>query len=160
MASDWTDPMGHRRDDTPRGAAISGSDYLGREVERLAIAVARSNVRFLIGTTDLIGNLLINVNELVLGRVLGGFRLGDPFETPQNPERRFGAEPFQQGGASAGGIIEGISEVLTGAVRDSATLVTRSVEDFSRAYNEELESVWKPQPRRPGGQGVGSSSTR
>jgi hypothetical protein len=156
MANHWTEPVGgQRRDDAPGSASQSGAEYLGREVERLAIAMARSNARLLVGTTSLIGNLLVNVNELVLGRLLGGLRLGDAFGIPPGSGATAGRGRVEQAAARTGGIIEGISGVVTGAVRDSANLVTRSVEDFSRAYEEELGSIWRPQPRRPG---AGSSA--
>ncbi len=161
MANDWTEPTGgQRREDAPGSASVSGADYLGREVERLATAVARSNARLLVGTTGLIGNLLVNVNELVLGRLLGGFRLGEAFGIPPGSDGTSGRARGQQAHVRPGGIIEGISEVLTGAVRDSATLLTRSVEDFSRAYEDELGSIWRPRPRRPGGPAADSHSTR
>ena len=46
----------------------------GREIERLAYALARSNTRLLVGVTEVIGNLLTNLNDSLWGRPMGGSR--------------------------------------------------------------------------------------
>jgi hypothetical protein len=65
----------------------TGRGEMGRELERIAYAVARSNTRLLVGATEVIGNLLINLNDSLWGRPLGGPRYPSDLCDPEEPAR-------------------------------------------------------------------------
>jgi hypothetical protein len=72
----------------------------GRELERVAYALARSNTRLLVGVTEIIGNLNTNLNDSVWGRPMGGPRSGvdEPYADPlrsRRYERDFDDEPLR-----------------------------------------------------------------
>jgi hypothetical protein len=158
MANNRTQPLGAERQKDSPASDIFRPDQLGREVERLATAVVRSNAQLLIGTTTVIGNLLTNLNQLVLTRALEGFRPGEAPNVSSGLGRALGGVRIEDAASRSAGIVEGLSEALTEAVRESATVLSRSLEDFSRAYDDELGRAWRPgQPRESGGHSSTSS---
>ena len=123
------------------------------ELERLAYALTRSNTRLLVGVTEVIGNLLTNLNDSLWGRPLGGPRagLGDvysetarerPFrsdiedepvrrrrdESSTRPRSRSRVENVVSRSSKT---LANISNDLTQAVRDSAAVLSRSAEELS-----------------------------
>jgi hypothetical protein len=113
------------------------------ELGNVVRALNRSNTRLIVGATEVIGRLLLDLNDTLFGPRSAAYRPQDtyeePYEIPRGPSR---AETFV--GRSAG-VIGGISGDITHAIRDSAAVLSRSLEQFSRAL--ELES----ERRRYGG---------
>ena len=62
---------------------------LGRELERVVYALARSNTRLLVGVTEILGNLITHLNDSVWGRPMGGPRMGvdEPYADPLRSRR-------------------------------------------------------------------------
>jgi hypothetical protein len=161
MENDWTEPVrGQAKADFEASSAVPDADYLGSEMERLARAMGRSNAQILIGATNLVSGVLANFNEAVLSSVLSEARPGDASGNPADSRDPAPVAHIEYAAARSAGFVEGVSEVLIGAVRDSASLLTRSVEGFLRAYDEELGRLWAPPPRQPAVPEADSVSTR
>lgn len=138
---------------------------LGREVHRVAYALARSNTRLLVGVTEILGNLITNLNDSVWGRPMGGPRIGvhEPYAGPLRSRRDepdfdddFDDEPGRgrryeaRGGyrtqnrvesfvSRSSDVLSNLSEDLTQAVRDSAAILSRSAQDLSRILEDVAE---------------------
>jgi len=124
------------------------ADLMGLEVERLAIAVSRSNARLLIGATSVLSTLLVGVSDLALG-ALGSNGLRDLF--PDSFDTRFAGRPRTQAGPEAAqpaGVIDSASEVLTQTLCDSADAIMDAVRCFSGAYDEQLGRQWNSKPHQ------------
>ena len=161
MENDWTEPVrGQAQADFEARTTASNAHYLGCEMERLAKAMGRSNAQIFIGATNLVSGVLANFNEAILSSALSEARPDNP---AANPAYSGGPTPvahIEYAAARSGSFVEGASEVLIGAVRDSASLLTRSVEGFLRAYDEELGRLWAPPPRQPATPEADSLSTK
>jgi hypothetical protein len=137
---------------------------LGRELERVVYALARSNTRLLVGVTEILGNLITNLNDSVWGRPMGGPRVGvdepyDPYAEPVRSRRyepEFDDEPlrsrrYEERGryrtpnrvesfvTRSSGVLSNLSEDLTQAVRDSAAILSRSARDLSSILEDVAE---------------------
>lgn len=138
---------------------------LGREFHRVAYALARSNTRLLVGVTEVLGNLITNLNDSVWGRPMGGPRVGvdepdDELYTEPRRSRRddrdYDAEPLRGRRYETRGryraqnrvetfvsrssdVFSNLSGDLTQAVRDSAAILSRSARDLSRILEDVAE---------------------
>jgi hypothetical protein len=157
-------------------AIVSHDHRLSLEVERLAAAFGRSQAQLVVGTTNLLGNLLVQFNDVLVRPSLAnaqpaarqnvGQDHGDSADLSSTPSCSVGSVYFESV-APAGGNGDWLSVnslpndslfvALTGVVLDSASMLTRSVERFLRAFDQELGSLWSPVARRPGILGRGGS---
>jgi hypothetical protein len=134
----------------------------GREFHRVAYALVRSNTRLLVGVTEVVGNLITNLNDSVWGRPMGGPRIGvdAPYDEPLRSRRDepyfdddepLRARRYEERGryrtrnrvesfvTQSSDIISNLSGDLTQAVRDSAAILSRSAEDLSRILEDVAE---------------------
>jgi hypothetical protein len=161
MENDWTEPVrGQAQADFEARTSASDAEYLGCEMERLARAMGRSNAQIFIGATSLVSGVLTNFNEAILSSVLSETQPVDPTATRTYSVGPAPVAHIEYAAARSAGLVEGVSEVLIGAVRNSASLLTRSVEGFLRAYDEELGRLWAPPPRPPAATEADSVSTK
>jgi hypothetical protein len=129
---------------------LFSADLLGLELERLAVAVTQSNARLLVGATTVVGNLLVGVNELVMG-TLGSIKLGDTVRYSSEPRPASPPRAHTSRHATlSSGVVDTISGMVTEAIRESTDVVIDTARFFSRAYDDQLGQDWNSKRSPPG----------
>uniref|UniRef100_B0SZY9 Uncharacterized protein n=1 Tax=Caulobacter sp. (strain K31) TaxID=366602 RepID=B0SZY9_CAUSK len=138
----YADDRGRYSDDRDY---VSGSADVARDLTRLAFAWTQAGAHALFDTVGVVNNLAADVTDSVIDSLApsrtddrDGDEDGDEDDRRSSRARRGRSASARRSSRRGPPVLDQVNSSVSRAIRDAADVISRTADDFTRAYDEEV----------------------